>query len=122
MPGSRTIEVLLALVLAGGLGYIVSRSVAARRRGDDVGAAAAGALRTIGPPVILAVVGLVALSIVAAFAGIVLLLALFSALAGDGDAGAVILLWFGALGVLCMAVVGAIGWGLIRVLRAGRNR
>ncbi len=122
VSGSRSIAALLALLLLGAVAYVVVRSLNARRRGEQVGPAAASAMRTVGPPLVLAVVGLVALSIFAAVGALILLVAVLSALGGDDDgAGALVLLWISGMGVLLIAIVGAVAWGLVRILRSGRR-
>ncbi len=109
--------------MLGAVAYVVARSVNARRQGEEVGPAAASAMRAVGPPLVLAVVGLVALSIFAALGALVLLVVLVEALSGDEDkASALVLIWISGMGVLLVAVVGAVAWGLVRILRSGRNR
>ena len=123
VSGSRGIQILLALLLLGAAAYVVIRSLNARRRGEDVGPAAASAMRAVGPPLVLAVVGLVALSIFAAVGALILVVAIISALSGDDDgAGTLVVLWISGMGVLLVAVVGAVAWGLVRMLRSGRDR
>ena len=71
----------------------------------------------------LAVVGLAALSILVALGAIVLLIALVSAAGGNDDqAGNVVVLWMAGMGVLLVAVVGAVTWGIVRAVRSGRER
>ena len=120
--GGGLIEVLMTVVVLGGLGYVVLRTVNARRRGEDMGEAAAGALRDVGPPVIVAVLGLVALGVLAALAGVMLLVFLLSALSGDGGQTAeLILLWLAGMTVLVVGVVAAVAWGIVRVVRRRSN-
>jgi len=75
----------VAVLVVGAVGYVVARSVLARRRGEDASQAAASALRAVGPPLFLAVVGLVALSVFAALAAVVLMVAVISALSGHDE-------------------------------------
>ncbi len=118
MSGLPRFQALLALLLVAAVGYVAVRGLLAQRRGDDVSRATAGALRAVGPPLFLAVVGIVVLSILAPLAVIVLIFVLLAGVADAWDTGAnVLLVWLLGMTLVFLVVVGAVVWGLIRVVR-----
>ena len=120
---SRAVEVVAAFVLLVAVGSVVGSALVAERRGEDVRRAAAGALRAVGPPLVLAVVGLVALSIFAAVASVVLFIAIIAAIFRDEEtAGKLFLLLIAGGAVVFLTFVGALGWALVRVVRSARER
>ena len=65
---------LLGLVLNGVALYMVARAMQARRRGEDVGRAAASAVRALGPPAFGLVLLIVAVPLIALIVGVVLVM------------------------------------------------
>jgi|GEM_PF-3832936 hypothetical protein len=120
---SRTLEVVAAVLLLAGVTFVVARTALAQRRGEDARLAAAGALRAVGPPVFLAVLSLILLSVMAGFFAILLVIVFLSALGGEPEVtGSAVLVFFGGLVLLLVAVVGAVIWGVARILRFTRAR
>ena len=121
--GSRALEIIAALLVLAAVTFVLARVALARRRGEDAAQAAASALRAVGPPVFLAVFGLVVLSVLAGLFGIIVILVLISWAGGEADLGGQALLIFVAGVVIVLtAVVGAVIWGIARVLRFMRAR
>lgn len=117
---SRAVKVVAAFVLLVAVGSVVGSALVPERRGEDVRRAAAGALRAVSPPLVLAVVGLVALSISAAVAGVVLFIAIIAAIFGDEEtAGNLFLLLIagGAVVFLTFRRRPRLGTGRRRALR-----
>ncbi|HUQ63539.1 MAG TPA: hypothetical protein VM121_07290 [Acidimicrobiales bacterium] len=117
-PGLTTVDVDLGgwevfpapagFLLLSAVGYVVARGLLAQRRGEDVGRATAAALWAVGPPLILALVGLLLLVLLAGVAAIVLFFIVIAAIVGgELDAGTLILLVLVGLVLLFLAVVGA---------------
>jgi hypothetical protein len=123
-PGAEPVfAIVIAVLLLGAVGYVVARTVVAHRRGEDAGRAAAGAVRAVGPPLVLAVFSVVGLSILAGLAAVVFLIALVAAIAGDGDALENLVLAFILGGTLLfVALIAAVAWGVSRLVRARRDR
>jgi hypothetical protein len=121
LGGWTVFPALAAFLLLSAVGYVAARGLLAQRRGEDVGRATAAALWAVGPPLILAIVGLVLLGFLAVVAAIVLFFIVIAAIVGgELDAGTLILLVLVGLVLLFLAVVGAVLWGLVRVIRNRR--
>jgi hypothetical protein len=72
---SDAVRMVAAVLVLGPLTYIVTRAVRAGRRGESAGKAALSTVRLVGPPAILAMVGLLGLMVLAAFSFVALILA-----------------------------------------------
>ena len=121
MDGWELFPGVAALLLVSAFAYVAGRGLVAQRRGEDVGRATIGAMWVVGPPLFLAVVGLVLLALLAVVTAVVLFFIVFSeVVGGDLDTGSLILVLIVGLVLLFLAVVGAVLWGLVRVIRNHR--
>ncbi|HEX2701183.1 MAG TPA: hypothetical protein VHM89_13360 [Acidimicrobiales bacterium] len=115
---------VLGLIVVGVVTYVGLRAYQARRRGEDAVAAAADALRDVGPPALAAGVGLVVAVALTGFAGVLFVLALIGIIFRRDDGGAllgmVILLVVSGL-VLFGSVTGALAWAIARGRRRTRD-
>lgn len=115
---------VLGLIVVGVVTYVGLRAYQARRRGEDAVAAAADALRDVGPPALAAGVGLVVAVALTGFAGVLFVLALIGIFFRRDDGGAllgmVILLVVSGL-VLFGSVTGALAWAIARGRRRTRD-
>lgn len=106
LGGLGVFPALAAFLLVSAVGYVAARGLLAQRSGEDVGQATAAALWAVGPPLILAVVGLVLLVLLAGVAVVVLFLIVIAAIVGgELDAGTLILLVLVGLVLLFLAGV-----------------
>ena len=121
--GSRTLEILAAGLVLAAVTFVLVRAALAHRRGEDAGQAAAGALKAVGPPVLLAVFGLVVLTVLAGLFGIIVILVLVSWAGGEADLGGqALLIVVAGVVIVLVTVVGAVVWGITRILRSIRAR
>jgi hypothetical protein len=116
-------SILVAVLVLGAIGFVVARSVNAHRRGEDAGRAAARAARAVAPPLVIAVLCLVALSVLAGLVAVFFLIAVIAALAGEPETvGNLFLVMLLGSALLLVALVGAGVWAVVRVLRLRRER
>jgi hypothetical protein len=119
---SDAVRALAAVLVLCPLAYIATRAVWAARRGENAAQAALSAVRVVGPPALLAMVGLVGLTILAAFSVVALILAFGAAVGDDKQAGNLLLVFLAGIALFVLAIVGAVAWGLVRMVRATRKR
>lgn len=107
---------IVLVIVAGAAAYVGLRSTAARRRGEDPTAAAADALREVGPPAIAAV--LLVVLIVSAFGLMAFLFVLgLSDLLFEGDKSGLdrlVVAIYVAVAFILVGIVGTIVWAVKR--------
>ena len=117
--GGSIPAIFLGLIVLGVVAYVVLRSVEAGNRGESRAGAAADALRDVGPPALVAGVGVVVAVVLICFAGLLFVIGLIEAIfRNDGDslAGAFVMMGLSGL-VLFGAGGGALYWAISRVRR-----